>query len=224
MGPVTTHEEGIVQNVHLGYNAQLTKNRSLMSILGMTLAIIAVPYGIGGPLMSAIYGGGQLSMFVGLLVVLVFDGCVAISLAELASRYPTSSGVYYWSYRLCGKRETTRKILSFLTGWFWVIGNWTITLSVNFGFASLIAATVSIYNPEWMASSWELLLIFYALCIVVFLICSFGDKLLPYVDAVAAVWNFVTIIAILVAVSVRAKQGRHNASYALGNYESSFSG
>ncbi|KAH7095524.1 amino acid/polyamine transporter I [Paraphoma chrysanthemicola] len=224
VGPVITHDEGTVQNVHVGYNVQLTKNRSLMSILGMTLAIAAIPYGIGGPLISAIYGGGQLSMFVGLLVVLFFDGCVAISLAELASRYPTSSGVYYWSYRLCGKHEKMRKILSFLTGWFWLIGNWTITLSVNFGFASLIAATVSIYNPDWVASSWELLLIFYAICAVVFLICSLGDKLLPYVDTMAAVCNFVTIIAILVAVSVRAKQGRHSASYALGNYDSSFSG
>lgn len=207
MGPVTTHEEGIVEHVQLGYNAQLTKNRSLISVLGMCLAIVAVPYGIGGPLMSAIYGGGQLSIFVGVLVVLVFNGCVAISLAELASRYPTSSGVYYWSYRLCGERKRTRKIVSFLTGWFWLIGNWTIALSVNFGFASLIAATVSIYNPSWVASDWELLLIFYALCVLVFLVCSFGDKLLPYVDSVAAVWNFVTIIALLVALSVRAQQG-----------------
>jgi amino acid transporter len=224
MQPVTTRDEGVVQNVQLGYNAQLTKNRSLLSILGMTLAIVAVPYGIGGPLMSAIYGGGQLSIFVGLLFVLVLDGCVAVSLAELASRYPTSSGVYYWSYRLCGPHERTRKVVSFMTGWFWLIGNWTITLSVNFGFASLVAATVSIYKPDWMASSWELLLIFYAICMLVFLICALGDKLLPYVDTAAAMWNFVTIIAILVAVSVRAKQGRHSASYALGNYDTSFSG
>jgi len=224
MGPVTTREEGVVEHVHLGYDAQLTKNRSLISVLGMCLAIVAVPYGIGGPLMSAIYGGGQLSIFVGVLVVLFFNGCVAISLAELASRYPTSSGVYYWSYRLCGQRKRTRKIVSFLTGWFWLIGNWTIALSVNFGFASLIAATVSIYNPEWVASDWELLLIFYALCLLVFLVCSLGDKLLPYVDSVAAVWNFITIIALLVALSVRAQQGRHSVSYALGNYDSSFSG
>lgn len=224
ISPIATRDEGVVEHVHLGYDAQLKKNRSLISILGMTLAIVAVPYGIGGPLMSAVYGGGQLSMFVGVIVVLIFDGCVALSLAELASRYPTSSGVYYWSYRLCGHHKGTRKILSFLTGWFWLIGNWTITLSVNFGFASLIAATVSIYNPGWEASSWELLLVFYAVCVLVFLICSFGDKLLPYVDTVAALWNLVVIIAILIAVSVRAKEGRHSASYALGHYDSSFSG
>jgi len=224
MGPIATHGEGVVQHVTLGYDNTLKKNRSIWSILGMTLTIVAVPYGIGGPLLSAIYGGGQLSMFVGLLVVLVLDGCVAVSLAELASRYPTSSGVYYWSYRLCGQHKRTRKILSFLTGWAWLIGNWTITLSVNFGFASLIAATVSIYKPGWTASSWELLLIFYAICILTFVICSFGDKLLPYVDTAAAIWNLVTIITIFIALAVRAKAGRHDASYALGHYDTSFSG
>jgi amino acid transporter len=224
MGPVTTHAEGIVKHVHLGYDNQLKKNRSLWTILGMALAICAVPYGIGGPLMSAVYGGGQLSMFVGLLVVLVLSGAVAISLAELASRYPTSSGVYYWSYRLCGERGGMRKVISFLTGWFWLIGNWTITLSVNFGFASLIAATVSIYHPEWTANDWQLLLIFYAVCILTFTICAFGDAILPYVDAAAAIWSIVTIIAVFVAVAIRAKEGRHPAAFALGNYEWEISG
>lgn len=224
ISPVATRDHGIVEHVHLGYDTQLKKNRSLISVLGMTLAIIAVPYGIGGPLMSAIYGGGQLSLFVGLLVVLIFDGCVALSLAELASRYPTSSGVYYWSYRLCGQHKQAAKMVAFLTGWFWLIGNWTITLSVNFGFASLIAATVSIYDPEWVASSWELLLIFYAVCIVVLLICAFGDDFLPYVDTIAAIWNLIVIISILIAVSVRANDHRHPASYALGHYDSSYSG
>lgn len=162
--------------------------------------------------MSAMYGGGQLSLFVGLLIVLSFDGCVALSLAELISRYPTSSGVYYWSYQLCDKHKKAGKILWFLMGWFWLIEKWTITLSVNFDFASLIAATMSIYDPDWVASSRELLLIFYAVCIAVYLICSFGDGLLLYVDTIAAAWNLITIIIILIALSTRAKEGRHSAS------------
>ncbi|KAJ4292000.1 hypothetical protein N0V90_009899 [Kalmusia sp. IMI 367209] len=224
MGHVLMQGEGVVQHVHLGYSIQLKKSRSVWSVLGMVLAIAAVPYGLGAPLISAVYGGGQLSMFVGLFVVLLLNGCVAVSLAELASRYPTSSGVYYWSYRLCGEHKGARKTLSFLTGWFWLIGNWTITLSVNFGFASLIAATVAIYKPEWTASSWVLLLIFYAVCILTFVICIFGEKMLPYVDTAAAIWNIVTIIAILVALAIRANSGRHTVAYALGHYDTKFSG
>ena len=124
----------------LGYTPELQRNRSLFTLLFQTLAIAAIPYGEGGPLISAIYGGGQLSIFVGWIVVLILDECVALSLSELASRYPTSAGPYYWSFQIAKSNKT---VLSFITGWIWLIGNWTITLSVNFGFASLISATIA---------------------------------------------------------------------------------
>lgn len=85
-------------------------------------------YGFGGPILSALYGGGQLSMFVGWIMVIVLDQCVAFSLAELASRFPTSAGPHYWSFQLT-KSNQNKLLLSFITGWVWLIGNWTITLS-----------------------------------------------------------------------------------------------
>lgn len=223
LSQVVSSQEGVIHNVSLGYAAQLPRNRSMLSVLAMSLAIAAVPYGIGGPLISSIYGGGQLSMFLGVIVSVVLNCCVAVSLSELASRYPTSSGVYYWSYRL-SEDSSYRKSLSFLTGWLWLIGNWTITLSVNFGFASLLAATISIYDPDFTATTWQLLLIFYALLVVTFFICGFGDRLLPYVDMVAAVFNALTILVVLLAVSTTAKAGRHSPAYALGHYDTSLSG
>jgi hypothetical protein len=49
----------------LGYKPELKKNRSMLTLLFQSLAIAAIPYGEGAPLISAIYGGGQLSIFVG---------------------------------------------------------------------------------------------------------------------------------------------------------------
>ena len=49
----------------LGYKEELTRNRSLWTLLFQSLAIAAVPFGEGSPLISAIYGGSQLSMFLG---------------------------------------------------------------------------------------------------------------------------------------------------------------
>jgi amino acid transporter len=205
----------------LGYTAELRRNRSLFTLLFQTLAIAAIPYGEGGPLISAIYGGGPLSIFVGWLVVLVLDECVALSLSELASRYPTSAGPYYWSFQIAKKHKT---VLSFITGWIWLIGNWTITLSVNFGFASLISATVAMYHPSFAANNWQLLLIFYAICLISFVICAFGNRFLPMVDTICAAWTALSILIILIALSVKARAGRHSASYALGHYDTSFSG
>lgn len=207
--------------VALGYKEELNRNRSLFTLLFQTLAIAAIPYGEGGPLISAIYGGGQLSIFVGWLVVLFFDECVALSLSEMASRYPTSAGPYYWSFQIAHGNKT---VLSFITGWVWLIGNWTITLSVNFGFASLISATVAMYHPDFVATDWQLLLIFYAICLITLVICTFGNKFLPMVDTICAAWTAVSIFVILVALSVKADVGRHSAAYILGHYDESLSG
>lgn len=80
----------------LGYKSELTRNRSLFTLLFQSLAIAAIPYGEGSPLISAIYGGGQLSIFLGWILILILDECIALSLGELASRFPTSGGPSYW--------------------------------------------------------------------------------------------------------------------------------
>ena len=100
----TTIQEGENLEV-LGYKEELTRNRSLWTLLFQSLAIAASPYGEGSPLISAIYGGGQLSIFLGWIVVLILDECIALSLGELASRYPTSGGPSYWSYRTFSRVE-----------------------------------------------------------------------------------------------------------------------
>ncbi|XXG97322.1 hypothetical protein Hte_003618 [Hypoxylon texense] len=207
----TAHD---VQNLTiLGYKPELRRNRSMFTLLFQSLAIAAIPYGFGGPLISAIYGGGQLPMFLGWIVVLILSECIALSLSELASRYPTSAGPYYWSFQLASPRFRTG--LSFITGWTWLIGNWTITLSVNFGFASMLAAAISLFEPDFAIEPWQLLLIFYALCVLTFFLVAFGNKLLPMVDTICAVFTAISILVTCICVSVKADVGRHSPSYTL---------
>lgn len=89
--------EGVTEAIEhdvaiLGYEQKLVKNRSMYTILFQSLAITAVPFGEGTALTSAIYGGGQLSYFVGWIVVSILDQCLFVSLAELCSKFPTSAG------------------------------------------------------------------------------------------------------------------------------------
>ncbi|GAB7349731.1 hypothetical protein MBLNU459_g0467t1 [Dothideomycetes sp. NU459] len=205
----------------LGYKPEMARNRSMYTLLFQSLAIAAIPYGEGSPLISAIYGGGQLSIFLGWVIVLILDECIALSLGELASRYPTSAGPYYWTFQIA---QSSKVLLSFINGWTWLIGNWTITLSVNFGFASLIAGAVGMYHPDYVFTSWELLLIFYAITLATLVICAFGNKFLPMVDTACAAWTAISILIICIAVSVKADAGRHSAAYALGHYDTSFAG
>jgi hypothetical protein len=96
--------------------------------------------------------------------------------------------------------------------------------SVNFGFASLISATISMYYENFVLNAWQLLLVFYATLILTFCIVAFCNRWLPYVDTFCAGWTAVSIIIIMIALSVKADAGRHSAAYALGHYDTSFSG
>jgi len=71
----------------------------------------------------------------------------------------------------------------------WLIGNLTITLSVNFGMASLLSGTISMYHPDFVLDDWQLLLVFYAVCLVTFVICTFCNAWLPMVDTICAAWT-----------------------------------
>ncbi|KAH7141458.1 amino acid/polyamine transporter I [Dactylonectria estremocensis] len=217
---------GSSRDVHdlevLGYKPEMKRNRTMFTLLFQSLAIAAIPYGFGSPLITAIYGGGQLPMFVGWVVACILAECVALSLSELASRYPTSAGPYYWAYQLAS--PSTRTAFSFLTGWVWLIGNWTITLSVNFGMASLIAATVALYHPEFTMTNWQLLLIFYAMCVITFVVVAYGNSVLPVVDTLCAAFTLLAIIATMIAMSVKADVGRHSVKDTLGYYDTTLSG
>lgn len=68
----------------LGYQPELHRNRSLITLLFQSLAIAAIPYGEGSPLISAIYGGGQLSIFLG-WVRLKCDFCRVLYLRWLTN-------------------------------------------------------------------------------------------------------------------------------------------
>lgn len=80
------------------------------------------------------------------------------------------------------------------------------------------------YHPDYVLNSWQLLLVFYAVCLVTLVICIFCNDYLPLIDTICAGWTALSIIIILIALSVKADAGRHSAAYTLGHYDTSFSG
>ena len=143
-------------------------------------------------------------IFVGWILILVLNECIALSMGELCSRYPTSGGPSYWAFQVAPKAKT---VSAFITGWVFLIGNWTITLryvqffptpgiltanpslSVNFGFASLLSGTVSMYHPDFVMNAWQLLLVFYGVCLLSFFVCTFLNHWLPCIDTVCAAFT-----------------------------------
>src|SRR5438046_7633391 len=95
---------------------------SIISIL--TGAVLLYGYGLkfAGPIVNS----------VGWPLVSVFTLCVAASMAELASAYPTAGGLYFWAFRLGGRTW------AWVTGCLNMIGQITITAGIDVAAATHI--------------------------------------------------------------------------------------
>jgi amino acid transporter len=137
----------------LGYKQEMRRSRGLVHILFMTLAIMAVPFGLTAPIATSLAGGGPVVIIWGWILVSAMTQTLAFSLAEICSKYPTSAGAYYWCYKLASPR--TRLLASWINGWLTVVGGLMIDLSVKFGTAQLVVAGAGIYYPEWNATALQ---------------------------------------------------------------------
>jgi amino acid transporter len=125
----------------LGYAQQLFREMGGFSNFAISFSIISV---LTGAILLYGYGlkfAGPIINTVGWPVVSLFTLCVAASMAELASVYPTAGGLYFWAYRLGGRGW------AWVTAWFNMIGQVTATAGINVAAAIyIIGAVTRIFN------------------------------------------------------------------------------
>lgn len=77
----------------LGYKPELARNRSIWQVTFMCFILSSVPYGLSTTLYYPLVAGGPANIIWGWVLVSFLVVCVAISLAEITSVYPTAGGV-----------------------------------------------------------------------------------------------------------------------------------
>src|SRR5919109_2369863 len=136
-----TRDEVIAQDerdlARLGYTQQLFREMGGFSNFASSFSIISVLTGA-----VLLYGhglklAGPIINTVGWPLVSLFTLCVAASMAELASLYPTAGGLYFWAYRLGGRGW------AFATAWFNMVGQVTITAGIDIAAAIYLIGTAT---------------------------------------------------------------------------------
>lgn len=169
----------------LGYQSELTRSRSTWQVAFMSFVLASVPYGLATTLYYPLIGGGPVAVIWGWVAVCLIIICVAVSLGEITSVYPTAGGVYYQTYML--SPAWCRNITAWICGWAYTLGNITITLSVNFGTTLFIIGCVNIFTDDagvgiWTATTWQTWLLFVAITLLCNAISALGNKWLPMLD------------------------------------------
>ncbi|EKG14416.1 Amino acid/polyamine transporter I [Macrophomina phaseolina MS6] len=206
----------------MGYAPELSRNRSTLQVAFMSFVLAAIPYGLATTFYYPLVGGGPSNIIWGWVSVSFIILCVAASLGEITSVYPTAGGVYYQTFML--SPPSYRRVASWVCGWLYVVGNITITLAVNFGSTTFLVACINVFESEpgvgiWDASTWQIFLTFLGITLLCNAISSLGNRWLPLLDTAAIYWTFAGVLAIIVTCLARAKGGRRSAEWVFTDFE-----
>ena len=173
----------------MGYQPELVRSRSTLQVAFMSFVLAAIPYGLATTFFYPLVGGGPVTIIWGWLAVSLIILCVAISLAEITSVYPTAGGVYYQTFML--SPPSVQRIASWICGWAYVVGNITITLAVNFGTTLFLIACINVFESEpgvgiFQAETYQVYLIFLGITLLCNAVSSLGNRWLPILDVSTA--------------------------------------
>lgn len=98
----------------MGYKSELPRSLSMLSILGMSFAIMAVPFGLSTTMAYGLTAGQSVTILWGWILLSLISLSIAASLAEICAQFPTAGGVYYWSAMMATKEWAP--ITSWITG------------------------------------------------------------------------------------------------------------
>ncbi|KAK4065889.1 uncharacterized protein Triagg1_8441 [Trichoderma aggressivum f. europaeum] len=118
----------------LGSNASpsgdgaLQPRLSTLSTMAMAFAILNTWIALAGSIGLVLPSGSSVALLYGFIFCVLCCFCVAASLGELSSIWPTAGGQYHFVYALCTERW--RKPMSFVVGWANIVG-WLVVVTVQ---------------------------------------------------------------------------------------------
>ncbi|KAJ1685111.1 hypothetical protein LUZ63_016501 [Rhynchospora breviuscula] len=197
---IDTDEARLLQ---LGYKQELKRGLSGLSNFALSFATISVLMGITTTYNTGLRYGGPVSMTIGWLVVAFFTCCIASSMAEICSAYPTSGGLYYWSAKLAGKEWAP--FASWFTGWFNIVGLFGGTTSVNFSLAQLLQviillSTGGVSGGGYIASKYAVLGFHGLILVSQAIINSLPINYLAFFGSLGALWNFLGVFILTILI------------------------
>ncbi|KAF2428116.1 putative GABA permease [Tothia fuscella] len=182
---------------------------------------MAVPFGTSTTMYISLTDGQAVTVIWGWVLVSLISLSIAASLAEICAVYPTAGGVYYWSAML--STVEWAPTVSWITGWLGLVGNWTVTLSINFSGAQLILSAITLWNEDFVPNAWQTVLMFWAVMLICFLVNALGAKYLDLINKVCIYWTGASVIIIMITLLSMEKNKRSGA-FVFGHYDASASG
>ncbi|KAF1851630.1 amino acid transporter [Cucurbitaria berberidis CBS 394.84] len=205
------HQNGIAAQ-----NQVLHRKFGFWSAFGILLCCSGAWEGLVASLAQSLHAGSSVSLVWGWVATSVGMIFIACSLAELASRFPTSGGQYHWVAQLAPPQ--CRNFLSWFTCWMTIAALWLGGISCTMGVAVQVQAYASLANPGYVPLAWHVFLITVLITCIYLFINIFYIKLL-HVMNIALIVVHITGFLIVIIVMVVMQKDKHDASFVFTHFE-----
>ncbi|KAL4807818.1 amino acid/polyamine transporter I [Aspergillus unguis] len=204
----------------MGYKQELRRHYSTVQVFAIAFSIMGLLPSIASTLSFSL-PAGPVGMVWGWLVASVFIFIVGLAMADLASAMPTAGGLYFWTHYFSG--EKWKNPLSFVVGYSNTIGLIGGVCSIDYGFATMLLAIISVARDGNWTASRPVVYGTYVACVVVHgLIATFFARIMPKIQSVCIVTNVGLVIATALALPIgKAVNGGtiNSGSYVFGKLE-----
>ncbi len=196
---VTAEENDDVQRLHeMGYAQELLRKMGGFSNFAVSFTIISILSGCMTLYTTAMSTGGPVDMSLGWPLVGIMVILVGLSMAELASSYPTAGGLYYWSAKLAGENAPA---WSWFTGWFNLLGQVAVTAGIDFGLAFFVTAEMHLLF-SYPTFPRNVIYVFAVVLILHGLLNTFGVRVVAFLNDVSAWWHVLGVLLIVGALAI----------------------
>ncbi|EDP48992.1 GABA permease GabA [Aspergillus fumigatus A1163] len=207
--------------------AQLAKNFSRISLLGLAFITLNSWTAFSSALPLSLTSGGPTSIIWGLLTAGVCTLCIAASLAEFLSAYPTAAGRYRWvaGNDLCSMNvllteapvswDDYERVLSWFTAWANVAAWICLCATASLFGSQLVTNTVILVHPDFNFLRWHVFLIYVGFNLIAFLVNAFWNSILSALNRAALIWSLcgfsIIFVTVLACASPNYNSARHVA-------------
>jgi len=198
-----TDDERILHK--LGYAQELFRGMGGFQNFAISFTIISILAGCLTSYYIAFQWGGPVAVSWGWLLVGAMSTIVALSMAEIASAYPTAGGLYYWASKLGSPAW------GWFTGWFNLIGQIAVTAAIGYGLAVFSTALLNFWfeyptEPKWIFVTYSVVM---ALAV---LLNMFRVNVTSVLNTVSAYWHMAGV-AVIVLVLIVVPDNHQSLSY-----------
>ncbi|KAG9545499.1 amino acid transporter, partial [Aureobasidium melanogenum] len=203
-----------LQLAALGHAPELKRTFSPLAMLGLAFAILNSWTALATSLSLALSSGGPTSVLWGLITAGICNLCLAASLAEFLSAYPSAGGQYHWAAMLC----PNSRMISWITGWINVGGWMALTATGGLLGSQLILGIISFMDSSFKPKSWQQFLIYIGYNIFAFCLNAFANRIIPHIDRGAIIWSITGFVVVSITVLACASPNYSSASFVFGDF------